>query len=61
MNREDYIDGTTYILLRRSQFKSENEWESICSFLCLPTDTNRIKIYVDKGSYEAVWDLMTGQ
>ena len=52
MNREDYIDGTAYILLWRGQFKNESEWESICSFLCLSADTNRIKIYVDRGSYE---------
>ena len=51
MNINDYIEGTAYLILYRGQFKSENEWENICSFLNLPTTTNRIQIDVERGSY----------
>lgn len=52
MNINDYIDGTAFLILYRGQFKSENEWEKICAFLKLPHTTDKIKISVDKTSYE---------
>ena len=55
MNINDYIPGTAYLLLYRSQFKSENEWEKICTFLNLPTSTAKIAIDVEKGSYRTEW------
>ena len=51
MNINDYIKGTAFLLLYRGQFKSEYEWEAICTFLDIPVTTNRISIDVEKGSY----------
>lgn len=54
MNINDYIEGTAYLILYRGQFKSDNEWEKICSFLDIPTTTNKISIDVERGSYRVV-------
>lgn len=53
MTLNDYVPGTAYLLLYRGQFKSENEWEKICTFLNLPLSTDKIAIDVEKGSYRA--------
>ena len=52
LNINDYVPGTAYLRLYRGQFKSESEWENICTFLDLPTTVNKIFLDVEKGRYE---------
>lgn len=47
----DYKNGTAYIILRRSQFKFEEDFEDICYFLKIPTTVDRIDVPVCEGEY----------
>ena len=52
MNIDDYIAGTTFIVLTRNKFKHEADFEDLLSFLKLPLNCDRIDIAVCKGDYE---------
>lgn len=48
MNIDDYVDGTAYIIIPRDVFSDKNYYNNLLSFLKLPSDTDKIKIYVNK-------------
>lgn len=46
MNIDDFVNGSTFIYIKRSYFKDENIFENICSFLKIPITANAIKLDV---------------
>lgn len=46
MKIDDYYPGTAFIVLRRSQFKYEEDFENILNFLKLPESCDILRLPV---------------
>lgn len=46
MKIDDYIPGTAFIILRRSQFKHEEDFENVLRFLKLPETYDILRLPV---------------
>lgn len=52
MRIDDYNVGTAYIILTRSKFKYEEDFDELLHFLKLPLNYDRIDIEVCEGGYK---------
>ena len=52
MDIEDFANGSAYITLFRSDFKSNYVFDGYCRFMRMPTNCDALKIYVIYGDPE---------
>jgi hypothetical protein len=52
MDISDYVNGSAYISLCRSDFKSDYTFDSYCRFMRQPESSDFLKVYVIYGEPE---------
>lgn len=57
MDIENYINGSAYVKLFRSDFKNDDTFDSYCRFMRQPESSDVLKVYVIYGEPETEINL----